>query len=303
MRIENKSPFKTGSKSPGYRIENKADDTTMYLYDEIGYWGVTAKQFVKDLEAVKSKNIHLRINSPGGSVFDGTSIYNALKQHPANVVVHIDGLAASISSIIALAGNEIRMSENAFFMIHEPWSMVIGSSDDMRKEADLLDKVRGMIAATYMKKSKKEEKDVLSLMAEETWMTASEALEMGFIDAIDTEGEEEASVLFDLSAFMKVPEKLQNKEEKELTAREVERILRDAGCPVRQSKAIVAEGFKKELRDVAPVIEPEVEGPLAEAEVLRDVVTETKPPSDLVNDLLIRAELMAPNKPQLMQRT
>lgn len=256
MRIENKSPFKTGSKSPGYRIENKADDTTMYLYDEIGYWGVTAKQFVKDLEAVKSKNIHLRINSPGGSVFDGTSIYNALKQHPANVVVHIDGLAASISSIIALAGNEVRMSENAFFMIHEPWSMVIGSSDDMRKEADLLDKVRSMIASTYVKKSKKDEKDIYDLMAAETWMTATEALEMGFIDSIDKEGEEEDAALFDLSAFTKVPEKLQNKTEKELTERELEQILKSGGCSGKQAKTILAKGFEKELRDVVPVPVP-----------------------------------------------
>jgi len=256
MRIENKSPFKTGSKSPGYRIENKADDTTMYLYDEIGYWGVTAKQFVKDLEAVKSKNIHLRINSPGGSVFDGTSIYNALKQHPANVVVHIDGLAASISSIIALAGNEVRMSENAFFMIHEPWSMVIGSSDDMRKEADLLDKVRGMIASTYVKKSKKDEKDIYDLMAAETWMTATEALEMGFIDSIDKEGEEEDAALFDLSAFTKVPEKLQNKTEKELTERELEQILKSGGCSGKQAKTILAKGFEKEHRDDVPVQVP-----------------------------------------------
>jgi ATP-dependent Clp endopeptidase proteolytic subunit ClpP len=254
----------------------------MYLYDEIGYWGVSAQQFVKDLENVKSKTIHLRINSPGGSVFDGTSMYNALKQHPANVIVHVDGLAASIASIIALAGNEVRMSENAFFMIHEPWSMVIGSSEEMRKEADLLDKVRGMIAGTYMKKSGKPEKEVLDLMAEETWMSAEEALSMGFIDAIDSEGAEEVA-LFDLSVFAKVPEKLQNIEVDDMTERELERILKDAGCSNRQAKTILAKGFQKEQRDVVP---PEPLSPQ------RDVV----PVAGSIEALLIQAEMIAPKQ-------
>jgi len=289
MRLLNRSPFKVANKAVGYRIENKADETTMYLYDEIGYWGVSAQQFVKDLDAVKSKTLHLRINSPGGSVFDGTSMYNALRQHPASVIVHIDGLAASIASIIALAGNEIRMSENAFFMIHEPWSMVVGSSEDMRKEAELLDKVRGMIAATYMKKSGKEEKEILELMADETWMTSEE-----------DDVEKNEVVLFDLSVFAKVPEKLQNKNEKGLTAKEIETALRNGGCTQKQAKAIISEGFKPGQRNVAEIVpkikeedQRDVASPVqAKGEDQRDVASPEQVKAGSVDELIIRATLL-----------
>jgi len=301
MRLLNRSPFKVANKAVGYRIENKADETTMYLYDEIGYWGVSAQQFVKDLDAVKSKTLHLRINSPGGSVFDGTSMYNALRQHPASVIVHIDGLAASIASIIALAGNEIRMSENAFFMIHEPWSMVVGSSEDMRKEAELLDKVRGMIAATYMKKSGKEEKEILELMADETWMTSEEAVAMGFVDAVDADDvEKNEVVLFDLSVFAKVPEKLQNKNEKGLTAKEIETALRNGGCTQKQAKAIISEGFKPGQRNVAEIVpkikeedQRDVASPVqAKGEDQRDVASPEQVKAGSVDELIIRATLL-----------
>jgi ATP-dependent Clp endopeptidase proteolytic subunit ClpP len=273
-----------------YRIENKADSTTMFVYDEIGYWGVTAQQFVKDLESVKSKTIHLRINSPGGSVFDGTSIYNALKQHPANVIVHIDGLAASISSIIALAGNEIRMSENAFFMIHEPWSMTMGTAEDLRKEAELLDKVRGTIASIYIKKSGMSEDEVLKLMADETWMTAAEALALGFIDAIDSDQDIEDASLFDLSAFTKVPEKLMAKEKK-LTAQDIEIALKAGGCTQKMAKAIISEGFKPDQRDVA------VEKPMiVVAGDQRDVAPVPQVKAGTFEDIHIRTTILLATK-------
>jgi ATP-dependent Clp protease, protease subunit len=283
MRIENRSPFQR--KKP--EIVNKADETTLYLYDEISFWGINAKDFIKDLDGIKSGTIHLRINSPGGSVFDGTTIFNALKQHKSKVIVHIDGLAASISSIIAMAGDEIQMAKNAFFMIHEPWSMVIGSSEDMRKEADLLDKVRGTIANTYMDKSGKDESEILAYMEAETWFTADEAMEAGFIDSIYDEKIEKSQIaLFDLSAFSKVPETIQDGEDKDITERDLERILRDAGCSRKQAKAILADGFQPEQRDADPV-EP--------VEEQRDAVV-IPPPADPVRDLLIRAETVAPKR-------
>ena len=100
MRLNNRSLFKPRAKN-SYRIENKAsaDESTVYIYDEIGWFGILAEQFIKDFNAIKSNTIHVRINSPGGSVFDGSSIYNAIKQHKSTTIVHIDGLAASIASI------------------------------------------------------------------------------------------------------------------------------------------------------------------------------------------------------------
>jgi len=331
MRISNRSLFKPKARSP-YGIENKAsaDESTVYIYDEISWWGIDAKEFVKDFNDITSSTIHLRINSPGGSVFDGTSIYNVIKQHKSKVIVHIDGLAASIASVIAMAGDEVRMADNAFMMIHEPFSLVIGTAQDMRDEADLLDKVTGTIAKTYTQKSGKDEAEVKDMMAAETWMTAQEALDNGFIDKIEEDDEKsnKSSVLiFDLSAYANVPDVLKECKDA-FSARDIESILRDGGVPVRQAKAILSEGFKeeskattsfhenlqdqkpsnlspgddkKELRDVAPsardLRDVDTQAIESVADVLRDVEQEQEEAKekDKVADLLERAELIAPS--------
>lgn len=281
-----------------YKIENKADETTVYIYDEISWFGVNAEQFIKDLNGVTAKTIHIRFNSPGGSVFDGTAVYNAIKQHKAKTITHIDGLAASIASVIALASDEVRMADNAFLMIHEPWSLVIGDAATMREEADLLDKVGGVIAKTYMDKTGKDEAEIKAMMAAETWMTADEAKEMGFIDVIEDLKEEEKAkaTLFDLSVFANVPDQLKENRQPP-TARDLERILREAGCSAKQAKAILAEGFKDDQRDVEPVDDP----PPSEPVIQRDVepvvaqrdVEPPKPKKDRTAELLTRAELIA----------
>ena len=290
MKNQVRSPFRLRARH--YKIENKAEEATVYIYDEIGWFGVSAEQFVKDLNAITSPTIHLHLNTPGGAVFDGTAIYNAIKQHTSRVITHIDGLAASIASVIALAGDEVRMSENAFFMIHEPWSIVIGMADDMRHEADLLDKVGGTIAKVYADKTGKTPDEIADFMAAETWFTASEALEAGFIDQIDTAGDEKAKAgLFDLSVFANVPDVLKSSASKEPTARDLERILRDAGYSKSRAVAIAARVFSDELRDV--VTDPE---PVNGNTVRRDTVPEPTPKRDRVTDLLIRAERAAPTK-------
>lgn len=251
MRIQNKSPFKPKQRD-GYRIEAKAaDEATVYLYDEIGWFGVPAEQFVKDLNDIKAKTINLRVNSPGGSVFDGTTIFNAIKQHKSKFVAHIDGLAASIASVIIMAADEIQMAENAFLMIHEPWSIVLGNADDMRHEAELLDKVAGVIAKAYGDKTGKDMDEINGLMNHETWLTAQEALDAGFVDAIYDEKLDKAEVtLFDLSVFNKVPEELQHVQGVP-TQREIEQLLRNAGCSQKQAKTILAAGYDGLQRDVA----------------------------------------------------
>ncbi len=305
MRISNRSPFKPQQR--GYRIEGKGqqDEVTVYLYDEIGFFGIAADEFVRDLNKIKAGTIHLRVNSPGGSVFDGTTIYNAIKQHKSKVVAHVDGLAASIASVIVMGADEVQMAENAFMMVHEPWSMVMGNADGLRAEADLLDKVRDTIAKTYMNKSGKESEEINDLMNAETWMTAQEAVAFGFADSIYEETLEKAQVtLFDLSVFAKVPDQLLQGKSMP-TARELERILRDSGCTQKQAKVILAAGYDGLQRDVKDQIsqpedkvevqrdaDPEPDTPQAKQ---RDVVDPAKP-KDRIAQLLIKAEMMAPKQ-------
>ncbi len=269
MQRYSKSPFKRGIHN-GLKIENKAEEATVYIYDEISYWGITADDLAKQLEDITAGTIHVRINSPGGKVSDGTAIYNLLKQHSAKVIIHVDGLAASIASLIAMAGDEVHMGEGAYMMVHSPWSIMIGTADDFRQEADLLDKVGRTISQIYQGKSGKTEEEINQLMADETWMTADEAVEMGFADKVDkgTEKEKKNQVknLFDLSVFANVPDLLKAK--KDLPdERTLERILRDSGCSKKQAQAILAKGYSEDLRDSdASEDIPPVE-PLRDAEV------------------------------------
>ncbi|QJD60763.1 Clp protease ClpP [Pseudomonas sp. gcc21] len=155
------------------------------LYDEIGMWGITAQQFARDLKALGDLSlISLRIHSPGGDVFEGTAIYNLLKNHPAKVEAHIDGLAASMASVIAMAADTIYMPENAMMMVHKPWGIQGGDADDMRRYAELLDKVESTLISAYVTKTGKPEEDIKALLKSETWMTGREAVEAGFADQI-----------------------------------------------------------------------------------------------------------------------
>lgn len=157
----------------------------LYIYDEIGGYGVQANAFVKALNEYKDADtINVRINSGGGSVIAGSVIYNALKRHKGKVITHIDGLSASMASVIAMVGDEVRMAENALLMIHNPWTQSQGEADDLRKEADLLDKIKETLLTAY-KRSNYSEDELSELMDAETWFTAKEALESGFIDVID----------------------------------------------------------------------------------------------------------------------
>jgi ATP-dependent protease ClpP protease subunit len=168
-----------------YRIENKQSTTEVYIYDVIGDFGVTADQFVQELNKIKTGTITLRINTPGGQVFDGSTIYHALKDHPAKVNVIIDGVAASAGSFIAMAGDTIQMQTSAMLMIHEGHTGQFGSADDLRKTADLLDKISENIADIYAKRSKSKDKGYFrTKMKDETWYNAEEALNEGLVDEV-----------------------------------------------------------------------------------------------------------------------
>jgi len=172
-------------------VEFKASGTRgeIWLYDQIGenFWGegVSAKTFQKELSALgKVNTINLRINSPGGDVFDGLAIYNQLKAHPARVVVDVDGLAASIASVIAMAGDEVRMASNSMMMIHNPHGMAIGDSGEMQRVAALLNQVKGTLSDTYAARTKQSRDALNAWMDDETWMTADTAVQYGFADSI-----------------------------------------------------------------------------------------------------------------------
>lgn len=159
----------------------------------------------------RAKTIKLRVNSGGGDVIDGFAIYQLLSEHRARVEADVDGLAASMASVIIMAADEIRIAPHAMVMIHNPWSIGIGDADDMRKMADLLDKVRDNIASAYVDRTGIDRDEVVSLMDAETWMTADEALEHGFVDVIKETKKPAAKALarLDLSNFARVPDGFQ----------------------------------------------------------------------------------------------
>jgi ATP-dependent protease ClpP protease subunit len=168
-----------------YAIRAHATGAEVSIYDEIGAYGVSAKSFLDELSTLPSDGpLTLRLNSPGGSVFDAVAIYNALKRHPGPVSVWIDGIAASAASYIAMAGDEVVMPENAFLMIHDPSGAVFGSAADMRAMAEALDKIKGSLVAGYVAKCGGTEDDIAALMAKETWLDAAEAVELGFADRL-----------------------------------------------------------------------------------------------------------------------
>lgn len=171
-------------------IRNEAEPRTaeVLLYDVIGedlFGGISGKAFADQIANLgEVDTITLRINSPGGNVFDGNAIYNALKNHPARVVVNIEGIAASAASYIAMAGDEIIADENAILMIHQAQGFAMGPESEMRKMADTLDKLDGQISKTYADRTNRKPETFMKAMIAETWYTAEEAKEARLVDSV-----------------------------------------------------------------------------------------------------------------------
>ena len=165
----------------------------LYIFDVIGEDffgdGASAKGVKATLETFdKTQPILVRLNSPGGNVFDAVAIKSMLDSWLAGVDVRVDGLAASAASYVAMAGRTVSMAKGAMMMVHDPWSIVVGNAADMEREANLLKKVAGQLAQAYAYKTGKDEEEMRAIMAAETWYTADEAIEAGLADAIvDTE--------------------------------------------------------------------------------------------------------------------
>jgi len=178
------------------KAENSASDGSVEIsiYDEIGFGGVSAKDFLAEVQKFSGKHIDLRINSVGGSVTEGAAIYNALRRHQGGLTVHVDGLAASMASVIAMAGDKTLVADNALLMIHNPWSISMGDAETMRKEAAVLDKIKSTLVNAYTRKTGMDAATIGQMMDAETWLDSTEAVAMGFADGIEDGIEAAASL-------------------------------------------------------------------------------------------------------------
>lgn len=231
------------------KSEAKAQGNELMLYGAIGSYfdELDGKRTVEQINAMTG-DITVRVNSPGGDVFDGIAIMNALKTHgekKGKVTVIVEALAASIASVIAIgAADELVMSEGSYLMIHNPWTIAIGDAAEFEHTAGVLRQLAGTIADIYARKSGKSKEDMQVLMDAETWMDAAASLEIGFADKADGEEHSVASA-FDLSVFKNVPEDLRiaAKGAKPTTIRDFEKILRNAGFSRSEARAVASNGF------------------------------------------------------------
>lgn len=194
-------------------ITNAAAKTLeLYCYGAIGssYFddGFTAADVAKAIKDAGAFNqIALRINSPGGDAFEGIAIHNLLRAQKKTVTVSVDGLAASAASIIAMAGDQIEIANNAMMMIHNAWSLAAGDAKELREQADILEKASQSIAQTYVDRTGKPLDEITAMMDAETWLSAEDCLEHGFADALQTQSDDEADAAqartrrFNLKAF------------------------------------------------------------------------------------------------------
>lgn len=193
-----------------YRIKAAEGEAEVWIQDEISWLGVTARDFIRELRAVDAERLTLHINSPGGDVFDGIAIYDAIKRHPAKVTARIT-LAASIASVIAMAGDEVVMAEHGTMMIHEPFALTIGDAADHRKQAAILDQIGDETASIYAEKADngtRHDQQIAkwrALMREETWYTAQAAVDAGLADRVDAADRSAPQNRFDLSVFRNAP--------------------------------------------------------------------------------------------------
>lgn len=238
-------PFFNRAVGRKFDVRDADDVTEVELYDEIGFWGVTAKDFRSQI-AGKGR-IRLRINSPGGDVFDGITIFNDLLDHPAPVDVEIVGIAASAASIIAMAGDTVTIADNAFLMIHNAWTIGLGDRHEMLSVSETLEQIDSAIADTYVARTGSDRQRVVQMMDDETWMKGKAAVDAGFADEVA--GTADVKAAFDVSGFRNSPSELKvalGDDGRPSTVRDAERALRDAGFSRANAKALASRAFDTE---------------------------------------------------------
>lgn len=180
-----KAKVREATSNSWFKIVNhNTNEADLYIYDEIGYWGVTASDLLNQLAELQASTINVRINSPGGDVFDGIAIFNALLSHPATVNTTVDALAASAASFIAMAGDTLTMAPHSQMMIHDASGITIGNAADMRQMADLLDRLSNEIASMYAERAGGTTDTWREAMRAESWYGAQEAVDAGLADAV-----------------------------------------------------------------------------------------------------------------------
>lgn len=201
MRRNNALPRAQKPQDTGwFRIRNVGTTAQVHIYNEIGLGGITAEKFKADLDGITAPQIELRINSIGGDVYDGITIHNALKQHPAEVNITVDGVAASIASVIAMAGDTVTMARGSQMMIHDAFTAAVGNAKHLRDQADLLDRFSDTISAFYADRAGGAPEQWRERMRAETWYDADEAVKAGLADNV-VQPSRELKARFDLSVF------------------------------------------------------------------------------------------------------
>jgi ATP-dependent Clp endopeptidase proteolytic subunit ClpP len=180
-------------REAGYKITAADDTSVIKIYDEIWWLGINAQDLTDDLARVTSPNIRVEINSPGGDVFDGIAIYNALRTHPAHVTTRVDGIAASIASVISQAGDTRIMLDSSQMMIHNAWGMTVGNADEHDDMRQLLAQQDSIIAGIYASRSGGDAGVFRQMMSDETWMTAEQAVEHGLADVVSDPSDNKTS--------------------------------------------------------------------------------------------------------------
>ncbi len=227
----------------GFNVHAAGNATVIEFFDEVGSAGISEKAFSEKLKAAPG-DIILKINSPGGDVFEGIGIHNDLVAHTGNVRVEITGVAASAASIIAMAGDQIAIAENAAFMVHNSWALTIGDRNDHGDTEDLLGQIDQALAGTYAARSGLSVADCASMMDAETWLFGADAKAKGFADEIL--GAADVAARFDLSVYSRAPAGLSHQAEGAVNLNspvELEKLLRNVGLSRRQAKAVSFSGW------------------------------------------------------------
>jgi ATP-dependent Clp protease protease subunit len=206
-----------GEQQRGFSIvkAEASNEATVYIYDaivsdqfEAEYWGgICPQNFVPEFMAIEAATIHVHINSPGGDVFAGQTIASAFRNHKAKIIAHIDGICASVATVIACACDEVVMAKGAMYMIHNSWTIALGDRNDLREQATLMEQIDGNMADQYAARTGMKATDCAALMDAETWMNAEDAVAKKFADRIDEGKQADAS--WDLSAYAHAPKALE----------------------------------------------------------------------------------------------
>lgn len=253
VRYVNRMALKPG------RVRVNADagngEAEVLIYGDIGggWWdeGITAESITNEIAGIDADIINVRINSGGGLVFEGLAIYQAFARHDAKIIMHVDSIAASIASVILMAGDEIRISEGANVMIHKPWSGVWGDADAMRKEAEILDQLQAGLINIYEARTDAKRADLESWVNAETWFLGQQAVDAGFADVIVPAKKKKAAASAMLNYFKNTPQNLRASAGTP-EVREFEAFLRDGeGLSNAQAKRIAA-AMPRVNRDDSP---------------------------------------------------